>query len=512
MPMKTLSRLFAISFLIWSSLLHAQSATTVVFESESGDYIGGGVNQTFAAPQWNIQASGSSHQLRVTLSDGNFPNWTLEFEAPDQLTPGRYGNATRYPFNSSRQPGLSVSGNGRGCNTLSGWFEVLEFLVNASGTPVRVAINFRQFCDGSAGALYGAVRFNSTVPANIPTLRAVTGRAQEVISGEVVVLDGGQSFDRNTGATPSFRWVQTAGTPVVLDDPTHPFPAFTAPVVPAGGETARFALTYSDNTGATDTDTASVLIHAPGDRVTSVRFSGDGSDYITGGRRYSFNPTNSDLVFRSLSGNGTRGVEISIDGDSFWSLQFVAPQNTPFGIGSYEGATRYPFQEPTSPGLSVSGDGRGCNTLTGRFDVVDVAFDRLTNALTRFDVKFEQHCEGGASKLTGEAKFNGVGVAVPPAGPMPIADGGPDFTVRRGQFVTLDGSRSTAPSGTIAGHHWMQVAGPTVRLRNPDTARPTFVAPLLTRRTVLRFQLMVVDGEGRTGIDFVDVTVGTQQN
>lgn len=72
---------------------------------------------------------------------------------------------------------------------------------------------------------------------------------------------------------------------------------------------------------------------------------------------------------------------------------------------AYEGATRYPFQSPTTPGLSVSGTGRGCNTLTGRFDVLEAVYG-ADGSVQRFAANFEQHCEGGTAALRGSVRYN----------------------------------------------------------------------------------------------------------
>jgi hypothetical protein len=53
----------------------------------------------------------------------------------------------------------------------------------------------------------------------------------------------------------------------------------------------------------------------------------------------------------------------------------------------------------------VSGDGRGCNTLTGTFNVLQVQYGP-NNTVTAFDATFEQHCEGAAAALKGEVRYN----------------------------------------------------------------------------------------------------------
>jgi hypothetical protein len=74
-------------------------------------------------------------------------------------------------------------------------------------------------------------------------------------------------------------------------------------------------------------------------------------------------------------------------------------------VGTYSGAARFPFQAPDQPGLSVFGDGRGCNTLTGSFTVLAISYGPDGN-IASFDATLEQHCEGGAPALHGEFRFN----------------------------------------------------------------------------------------------------------
>ncbi len=67
-------------------------------------------------------------------------------------------------------------------------------------------------------------------------------------------------------------------------------------------------------------------------------------------------------------------------------------------------AERWPFQSPARPGLDVSGEGRGCNTLSGRFVVRDVAYGPGGD-VQRFAADFEQHCEEGPRALTGSMLY-----------------------------------------------------------------------------------------------------------
>ena len=73
-------------------------------------------------------------------------------------------------------------------------------------------------------------------------------------------------------------------------------------------------------------------------------------------------------------------------------------------VGSYTGASRAAFQAAGSPGLEITGEGRGCNTLTGQFDVTELAFSPL-GEITVFDATFEQHCEGLTPALYGRIRI-----------------------------------------------------------------------------------------------------------
>ena len=86
------------------------------------------------------------------------------------------------------------------------------------------------------------------------------------------------------------------------------------------------------------------------------------------------------------------------------------------------------------------------------------------------------------------------------------ANAGPDQTVDEATVVTLDGSAST---GEDLAFRWTQVAGPSITLNDPTTARPMFTAPVSPadignqRVTV---QLTVTNSAGSSS-DTVDVTV-----
>ncbi len=134
---------------------------------------------------------------------------------------------------------------------------------------------------------------------------------------------------------------------------------------------------------------------------TSVTFSGTGGDYITQDQAWSYDPSNSAITATASADDNFVGVNIS--GDTTWTLDFAAPQGQALTAGTtYDNVARYPFQTSTQPGLSLYGDGRGCNTVTGSFTVNKAVFGP-NGWIQSFDATFVQQCEGSTtSEATGE--------------------------------------------------------------------------------------------------------------
>ena len=90
----------------------------------------------------------------------------------------------------------------------------------------------------------------------------------------------------------------------------------------------------------------------------------------------------------------------------------------------------------------------------------------------------------------------------------PVADAGPDQTVRQGTRVRLDAIASADPEGENPFYYWSQVRGMPVDLLEPLSLRPYFTAPVVLRPHVLRFRLIVRDKEEAESFPaYVNVTV-----
>jgi hypothetical protein len=138
--------------------------TWLEFVSDPGDYIGGGLAQTWYRTEGAFAADGGTNGLQVRFTGRSGTWWSLTFVAPQghALVPGPYDNADHWPNQSPANPAFEVSGSGRACNTAAGRFDVRELSVGADGSIERFSADFEQYCDGASAALRGRIRFNSS--------------------------------------------------------------------------------------------------------------------------------------------------------------------------------------------------------------------------------------------------------------------------------------------------------------------------------------------------------------
>lgn len=322
----------------------AASKTLLVLQSEEGDYVGQGQSLTFTDLDGTFDGT-RNFDNGVTVDFSGAESWGVDFAAAGDvdLTLGLFEGATRFPFQEVDEHGLSVSGDGRGCNELTGRFQVHEIVYGAGNAVDQFAADFVQYCDGSPRKLVGSVRWNAT--DTIPDI-----------------------FDTDAD-----------GVGDIGDN---------CPALPNADQAD------ADLDGAGD-------VCDPCLDATFLAFDGTEGDYISQGELRHLNAGNAEMT---VSRNFDNGITFDFAGDEFWTLDFAAPGDIDLAPGVYAGATRFPFQDPAEPGLALGGDGRGCNTLTGTFEIHEVEYDADGNVLV-FSANFEQHCEGGVDKATGSIRW-----------------------------------------------------------------------------------------------------------
>ena len=90
----------------------------------------------------------------------------------------------------------------------------------------------------------------------------------------------------------------------------------------------------------------------------------------------------------------------------------------------------------------------------------------------------------------------------------PVADAGPNQSVKAGTKVKLSGLKSRDAEGEALYYSWSQVRGSKISLLDVDNAEASFLAPIMSERRTYRFKLRVTDKKGADSVPaYVDVTV-----
>ena len=477
-------RIFLLLFFTGTSLAHAQE---LYLFSETGDYIGqaqeislNDTTHTFSISQ-NFD-NGVSVQVRGPGTSF----WNLNFSAPgdNALEPGLYRDAIRYPLQPIVKPGLSVSGEGRGCNSLTGRFDVIEVVYNPDGSVDSFAADFEQHCEDASPALHGGIRYNSNVPVNISVGPVISDAGPNIrrMESQSVTLDGKHSRTTDGSIIETYQWRQLSGPSVELLNGDAVSSSFIAPIVPLGGSDFQFELTVTNSSGENDNAIVDVNISSKSDAQTFITMNSEPGDYIGQGQTFYFSTLDGSFT---LNSNSPDVAALLFQSAERWNYQFAAPDGTELSSQFYQGASRYPIQAANEPGLNVSGAGRGCSTLTGNFDIKALNRDMNGN-INGYAASFEQRCGGSTSALTGEIRFNDVDPSVP------TADAGADQTVTSGDQVGLSAMASIDSDGQIMHYQWRQLSGPIVELSPVDSANPVFVAPYIAFASSETFEFEVV--------------------
>jgi hypothetical protein len=253
------------------------------------------------------------------------------FGAPDgaQLRPGQYLRATRWPFNEPGVPGISISGNGAGCNEASGNFEVIVADYSPDGALDRFEATFDFHCEHTAFADRGHVRLGfGPEPPPQPVHEAV---------------------------------------------PAH------------------------------------------------LVVRGDPGDPVTKGKVYSLSTSNGDHLTPWTDGNRVHIGVANADLDEWWVADFSAPKGQRLEPGIYTNAVEYDGAALEVPTMLVELESADCTPLGGIFEILEVDYDEF-NVVSRFDARFEQHCDYRTPALRGQVRY-GIAEAppTPPVAPTPAA-------------------------------------------------------------------------------------------
>jgi hypothetical protein len=133
-------------------------------------------------------------------------------------------------------------------------------------------------------------------------------------------------------------------------------------------------------------------------------------DYLGQGRDFSF-PIAYPLGQPNNQGPTRWELATTPEATSF-EVFLMAAGDAPLAVGTYTNTTAV-CPSPVSPCLSVSGEGRGCDTESGSFTVYDVSYDSL-GMVDSFAAEFTDHCgAANAPSLSGSIRWNST-VTMPP--------------------------------------------------------------------------------------------------
>jgi len=342
--------------------------------------------------------------------------YSLEFAAPpgQALTVGVYDKAQRAPFREAGRPGIDISGDGRGCNTVTGRFEVKAFDVTPAGVLERLWIVYEHHCEGGTSALFGEVRLGvdgaggpvAVAPSIIRWPLLESGDSGTTVPVTVMARDGAAIGTVSiAGASPGAytkRVDECSGRTLAAGATCEVWVRF----VPDGAGTrlARLRIPVGDVTHDVE-----LQGFAYGGRTRVIMHS-DPGDYIGGGQDWAYRPENATIA----AGGSRQRAGFSIDGDNgdWWYGDFVAGSGDILVPGDTYAATRYPFNG-SGPGMSVDGEGRGCNELSGTFTVNEARYE-ADGRLRSVGIDFEQHCEHMTPALHGTFEFRAGDTTQPP--------------------------------------------------------------------------------------------------
>ncbi len=385
-------------------------------------------------------------------------------------------------------------------------------------------------------------------PANDPPA-ADAGTDQTVNEGSTVTLDGSGSSDPDDGIA-SYLWERTAGPTVTLSSAAAARPTFTAPDFISGANTLTFRLTVTDNGSQSTSDTVTITVadvnqppvaDAGSDQsisevgVTVTLDGSNSSDADDGIASYFWQQTDGPTV--SLSNSATMqptfiSPNVAAGGES---LAFSLTVTDVFGDQDTDGcvvtvsldnlppAANAGADQTINEGENVTLDGSSSNDSDGTIasyhweqtagPTVSLS-DSAVAQPTFTSPEVGPQGESLTFNLTvtdnqGLQDSDVVIISVSWQNEPPTAAAGSDQTVTEGESVTLDGSNSSDPDGSIAAYSWAQTgAGTVVVLSDPAVAQPKFLAPPVgLSGEILTFELTVEDGQGLQSTDVVTITI-----
>ncbi|MFC1523398.1 tandem-95 repeat protein [Thermodesulfobacteriota bacterium] len=303
--------------------------------------------------------------------------------------------------------------------------------------------------DGKSYSDIATVTILVTPVNDVPVANA--GPDQDVTIGDIVILDGSNSYDTDNNIS-LYEWVQIAGPVVTMSDPNAVQPMIDTSELASDTVALTFQLTVTDTDGAYTQD--NVLINVSWVNESPVAEAGDDQTVFEGENvildaSLSSDPDDgiAEVLWTQTTGPDVELAHVSMDQVSF-----------------------------TAPDTNMNG-----TTLVFELLVTDFAGLQATDTV----------------------RINVSWINDPPQ-----ADAGSDQSVITGDLVYLDASSSYDNDDGINSIQWQQTKGSPVTLSNPAAFMCDFTAPMVEGDPIeLEFMVTVIDQGGLQSADSVIVTV-----
>jgi hypothetical protein len=389
--------LLACSVLLLGAASGARAAETSLRLFVPTDSVGG-TREVFLTPADGTFTSRTVNRgIAISFSNASFTTrWDLAFVAPLgwPLGPGSYYDAGSFPFQAEDQSGIAVSGTQYSpCSTMTGSFEVKQAEISGSESIIFWAL-FEARC-ANAPPIRGEIRVQADAAVAVTAPLDLTVDHAESLAFNVTAADetGAPLALTATGLPPGASFHDLGNSRGSLFWPTE--------FNPAGSYLVTFQA--ENEVGTFDRTTTRILLRG----ARSLRLEGEPGDFILGGEARFYTSRDGEFFPGIVAADR---VELRFSAPALfdeWSLMFAAPSGTTLGVGTYSNAVKYGLQAPSQPGLSVSGEGRACSSLTGSFEIKQIGFTSR-GGLDSLWATFEQFCGGTAAALRGEVRYHAL--------------------------------------------------------------------------------------------------------
>jgi hypothetical protein len=371
--------------------------------SQPGDIVGQGQSYSYTQSNATFRLVGGGTLIQVYGGD----TWLVQLGAPNggRLQVRTYTGATSALVGND--PYIFITGTGLGCNT-TGSFTVLAVAYDQSGFLLSLHATFQQTCVGATAGLSGEVFFFAP-PVVIP--------------GQNVAYAGGsRSFDLGAfadgNASAASPWSVNVswgdGTSSAFSTTSQGNLGTRAHTYPTGVTTTYHPTVRVTNApGATSYATFNVKITTSTTTPTaSFMYNSQPNESIAHGGTATY--TNSNALFQMSGSTDTWIVELwPSSGSGMWNISLTVPAGSQLVPGTYLWASTYPVAT-TVPGLAVSGNSTGCDSVSGAFRVLRATYDS-SGFPTSLDATFVQHCDYEPAALTGEVIYTRPASTTPKA-------------------------------------------------------------------------------------------------